>query len=204
MTTVQGPVIEHYERQLARHGPTAKGMDWNGDDSQRLRFEMLCDGCELESRRVHEVGAGAGHLYDFLLERRLGTDYSGSDLSHAMIETARRAHPGIVFEERDVLEPSPGAPYDVVLCSGLFHVKLHATDTDWRSFVEAGLRRMYEDCRSTLAFNMMSDRVDYRSDLLYHSNPEEMLDFCRRELSDRVVLRDDYPLYEYTVHVYRS
>ena len=65
------------------------------------------------------------------------------------------------------------------------------------------LRRMYESCRRGIAFNLMSDRVDFRNPDLYHSSPAETLDFCQRELSRSVRLRHDNPHYEYTVHVYR-
>ena len=196
-------VVAHYERQLQRHGPTAMGMDWKDERSQELRFEMLCAVGELDGKSVHEIGAGAGHLCDFLRSRGIAADYSGSDLSADMVEVARRLHPDISFEQRDVLgEAAPGS-YDFLLCSGLFHVKLDSGDADWRSFVKSAVRRMYEMCRESIAFNMMSDQVDYRSELLYYSNPREMLDFCRRELSRSVVLRDDYPLHEYTIYVDR-
>lgn len=197
-------VVDHYEAQLRSHGPTARGMDWKDAASQRLRFQLLCEVCDLEGKSVHEIGAGAGHLYDYLRERGIGALYSGSDLSQAMVDAARRLHPGVPFERRDLLLDPPSELHDVVVCSGVFHVKLQHPEAEWRRFVEAALRRMYESCRVAIAFNLMSDRVDFRSDRLYYANAGEMLDFCRRELSRFVTLRHDYPLYEYTVYVYRE
>jgi len=197
-------VVEHYEARLREHGPTARGMDWKDEASQRLRFEVLCGFGDLSGRSVHEVGAGAGHFYDFLRERGIAAEYSGSDLSEAMVEAARARHPGVPFERRDVLE-GPAAPsWDVVVCSGLFHVKLYHAEAAWRAFVEAMIRRMLTLCRVGIAFNLMSDRVDFRADNLYYSNPCDMLDFCLRTTGRFVVLRHDYPLHEYTVYVYRS
>jgi SAM-dependent methyltransferase len=196
-------VIAHYEERLARFGPTARGMDWRDEASQRLRFEVLCGVAELRGRRVHEVGCGVGHLCDFLRERGIEAEYSGSDASPAMLEAARRLHPGVSFELRDVLaEVAPGS-YDVVLASGLFHVKLGHPEDAWREFLRAGLRRMYAACRRAIAFNLMSDQVEFRSPALYYAAPAEVLDFCRRELSRHVVLRHDYPLHEHTTYVYR-
>ena len=63
---------------------------------------------------------------------------------------------------------------------------------------------MYDSCQLAIAFNMMSDNVDFRTENLYYSDAGEMLRFCRRELSPFVLLRDDYPLYEYTIYVYRD
>ncbi len=198
------PVVAHYETALARHGPSARGMDWKDEASQRLRFAVLCGVCDLRGKRVHEVGAGVGHLHDFLREQGIDADYSGSDLSAAMVEAARRRLPGVRFEQRDVCALAPETAHDVVLGSGLFHVSLGRPEDEWRGFVERSLRRMYAACRSAIAFNLMSDRVDFRSPDLYYASPGAMLDFCRDALSRFVVLRHDYPLHEFTIYVYRE
>ena len=200
-------VVAHYDEKLKLHGPTARGMDWKDAASQRLRFEVLCGIADLDGRSVHDLGAGAGHLLDFLIERGIRADYSGSDLSKAMVEAARIRHPGVPFQELDVLAGAPDCPtasYDAVVCSGLFHVKLDHTDAEWWGFVAAVVRRMFAMCRLGIAFNLMSDRVDFRSPSLYYANPGEVVDFCCRELSRYVVLRHDYPLYEQTIYVYRE
>lgn len=197
-------VIAHYEEQLLRHGPTARGMDWKDSDSQELRFRLLCDVCDLDGRSVHEVGAGAGHLCAYLEKRGVRAEYSGCDLSPRMVEAARGLHPGVQFEERDILIDPPQRRYDVVLCSGLFHVKLDHPDGEWRDFVDSLVRCMYAMCDHSIAFNLMTDQVDFRADPLFYANPAEVLEFCRRELSRYVTIRHDYDLYEFTTYVYRS
>jgi SAM-dependent methyltransferase len=196
-------VVAHYERQLKQHGATARGMDWKDAESQRLRFEMLSEGLDLAGSSVHDVGAGAGHFYDYLLERAIDVRYSGSDLSGEMIEAARRRHPDAAFECRDVLDASNPERYDFVFCSGLFNVKLDCPESAWQRFVESAVLRMYEMCTVAISFNLMSDRVDYRAEGLYYSDPDAMAEFCRSRLSPDVAVRHDYPLYEYTIHVRR-
>ncbi len=197
-------VVAHYEDQLRRHGATARGMDWKDEGSQRLRFAVLCEIAPLEGRSVHEIGAGAGHLCDFLKSRGIAADYSGSDLSAAMVEAARERNPGVRFERRDILLEPSGERYDVVLCSGVFHVRVDRAEAEWRDFVQQTVARMFEMCRVGIAFNLMSTHVDYRAPNLYYADPGETLAFCRRELSSFVTLRHDYPLYEYTTYVYRD
>jgi SAM-dependent methyltransferase len=196
-------VVSHYEAQLRRHGATARGMDWKDEESQRLRFELLCDVCDLTGRSVYEVGAGAGHLYAYLRERGVGAKYSGCDLSAEMVTAARDLDPGASIELRDILTDPPNRRTDIVLCSGVFHVKLDHSDDVWRGFVHAVIARMYAMCDHAIAFNLMTDRVDYRSDRLYYASPGSILDFCRDELSRYVALRHDYPLHEFTTYVYR-
>jgi 2-polyprenyl-3-methyl-5-hydroxy-6-metoxy-1,4-benzoquinol methylase len=197
-------VVEHYEGRLKEHGPTARGMDWKDEASQRLRFEILCAVADLDGKSVCEIGCGAGHLVDWLAERGIAARYSGIDLSEEMLAAARRRHPGVLFEHRDILVGDEPGAYDVVLCSGLFHVKLDHHEEEWKRFVGETIRRMYSMCRLGIAFNLMTDQVDFRSPTLYYASPAETLELCRRELSRFVVLRHDYPLYEFTVYVYRE
>lgn len=197
-------VVEHYEDQLARFGPTARGMDWKDAESQDLRFRVLCEVRDLDGLSLHDVGAGAGHLLDHLGASGVKLDYTGSDLSSAMVESARDLHPGGRFERLDLLSDPIEERWDVVVCSGLFFVKLGHSEAEWQNFVHVMLRRMWSLCRVALAFNLMSDRVDWRVDRLYYARAGEILDFCRAELSRWVVLRHDYPLHEYTVYVYRD
>jgi len=179
-------------------------MDWKDEESQRLRFSVLCDVCDLRGRQVHEVGAGVGHLHDYLRERGIDAEYSGSDASAVMVDAARRRLPGVSFVRRDVREETPGETWDVVLGSGLFHVSLGRPEAEWRDFVHAALRCMYASCRGAIAFNLMSDRVDFRNPKLHYADAGAVLDFCRDELSRFVVLRHDYPLHEFTIYVYRD
>lgn len=197
-------VVDHYEEALRRHGPSARGMDWKDEASQRLRFAVLCEGCDLRGKSVHEIGAGAGHLVDFLAERGIDAAYSGSDLSEKMVAAARARHPEVAFERRDLLRDPPAERFDVVLASGVFHVKLHHSDAEWWSYVKKMIRAMFALCREVTAFNLMTDQVDFRSETLFYANPAAVLDFCRHELSRYVTLRLDYPLHEYTVHVHRE
>ena len=197
-------IVEHYEGTLKRFGPTARGMDWKDARSQRLRYEVLCRVRDLQGLTIHEVGAGSGHLVDYLGEAGIEAHYSGSDLSQAMVRAARRRHPEIDFEQRDILGDTGAGLYDVVLCSGLFHVKLDHTEEEWRRFMEPMLRRMFDMCRVAIAFNAMRDDVDYRLDTLYYPAVGQLVEFCRRDLSRAVVARLDYPLHEQTLYVYRT
>ncbi|MET7403359.1 class I SAM-dependent methyltransferase [Dactylosporangium sp. NPDC005572] len=56
----------------------------------------------VEAGPVADVGCGPGHVTAHL--RGLGVDASGIDLSPAMVELARRAHPGARFETGDMTD----------------------------------------------------------------------------------------------------
>ena len=206
MEQLKQNIIEYFERCLSEHGDTPQGVDYNGRQSQYQRFEILAAIAQLEGKSVLDIACGLGHFYDFLREHSITPrEYKGVDISSMMIEHARELHPGLEFSVEDLLAgPEPAEPlYDYVVCCGLFHLRANNSETDWAEFTEAMIRRMYKYARYGLAFNMMTDQVDYKVDRLYYADPSYYFNFCRNNLSRRVCLRHDYPLYEFTLYIYR-
>jgi SAM-dependent methyltransferase len=197
----------YYEQALATYGDDPRGVNWRDAASQQLRFAVLCGVGDLAGARVHEVGCGLAHLADFLRERGVGCEYVGSDISEAMVAQARRRlRTGVELHRADLLadDDAPWMAADYLVTSGMFHVRGTRPPGEWRGFVEAMLERMFALARRGVAFNMMTSYVSYEDAHLYYAPPAEMLDFCVRNLSRRVVIRHDYPLWEYTLYVYRQ
>jgi SAM-dependent methyltransferase len=196
-------VADYYSIRLLEHGPTARGVDWKDRDSQILRFDMLRAVGDMDGASVLEVGCGTGHLLEFLESRGIATDYTGLDISPAMVDTARSSCPQGRFITGNLSALSPAKRYDFVLASGVFHVSLDVPDRDWWDYIRRTLQQMYSRCRIAMAFNMVTNDVDYRSPNLFYADPQETLSFCCDELSADTTLLQDYPLYEFTVYVYR-
>ena len=93
---------------------------------------------------------------------------------------------------------------DYLLASGVFNAKMSINRGVWQQFVEAMLLRMFSLARKGIAFNLLTSYVDYENSNLFYLSPAETLDFCIRNLGRRVVIRHDYPLWEYTVYVYKT
>lgn len=205
MDPLKQNVISYFENCLAQHGDSPLGVDYNGRESQFKRFEILADVADLNGKSVHDVGCGLGHFFDYLKEQSISPVYSGSDISPAMIAQAKKRHPGIAFEVRDLLDgPAPLEPrFDYVTCCGVFHLKAENDDAAWEAFAFRLIERMYQFARHGIAFNMMTDQVDFKVDRLFYADPMKVFDFCRKNLSRRVLLRHDYPLYEFSTYVYR-
>ena len=54
---------EYYTTKLDEHGETPQGVDWNGEESQTLRFEQLCKVIDsTESFSINDLGCGYGGL----------------------------------------------------------------------------------------------------------------------------------------------
>ncbi|MFL1524181.1 hypothetical protein [Pseudomonas sp. O230] len=60
-------------QKLAEHGQTAKGVDWNGVESQSLRFEQLSKVIQEAAFSITDLGCGYGYgeLLEYLPSSRL-------------------------------------------------------------------------------------------------------------------------------------
>lgn len=61
-------VANYYSEKLIEHGVTPRGVDWNGEESQTVRFEQLCKIIDLEGSvfSLNDLGCGYGALLDYL------------------------------------------------------------------------------------------------------------------------------------------
>jgi SAM-dependent methyltransferase len=197
-------VRELYTANLAEHGTTSKSVGWRDEESQLLRFEKLATVIDGGDDRVEvaDWGCGYGAMFNFLAAR-LGdrlAGYRGYDISEEMVAAAREA----VHDERAtfVVGDTPHEA-DYTFVSGTFNVRFEAGDTAWRGWVEDVLRRLWSSSRRGLAFNLLTSYVDWREPHLFYAEPTEFFHFCKGELSPRVALLHDYPLYEWTICVGR-
>ena len=197
-------VERYYTGRFAEHGATARGVDWNSEESQELRFAQLlkvADGAD-STFGLNDFGCGYGALVDYLARNGYDVRYRGFDVSAAMLQYARRSHedpPRVVFMDReDELEPT-----DFTVASGIFNVRLDVPDDRWRTYVETTLEKLAGLSRGGFAFNMLtsySDADKMRPDL-YYGDPSWFFELCKRRYSRNVALLHDYGLYEFTMIV---
>lgn len=210
MTDLRGvcnKVIEHYEECLDQYGDGPRAVDWRDLVGQELRFKVLTEIMPLEGLSVLDVGCGLGHLYQYLRESGLKIQYVGLDLSAKMITNARRRFSEVRFIAADLLsDAAPGLAaesFDVLIANGLFLVKMDTPVKVWEEFVRSMIVKMWETCTRGISFNLLSTKVDFQAQQLYYCAPDEILRFAL-ELSRYVVIRHDYPLYEYSVYIYKQ
>lgn len=199
-------VASYYSKKLREHGPTARGVDWNSEATQSLRFDELlrvADGSDKIS--LNEIGCGYGALVDHLSDRRTRLDYCGVDISEDMIGAARARH-----AQNDLIKfalgTTPDRARDYCVASGIFNVRLNTPDAEWLSCFLATLDIMHEYGTRGFAFNALtrySDADKMRKDL-YYANPSQLFDHCKRRYSQNVALLHDYGLYEFTILVRKN
>lgn len=148
-------LVGHFEQALARHGPTARGVDWRTESDQVARNEMLAaEIMATPESPVCDLGCGYGALLDQLRACGYGGRYTGIDASSDMIgaASARNAEdPRASFHVGTAPEPA-----DIVVASGLFSWHLGVNRGQWVAHVDATLGRMVEAASSAVLVNFLA------------------------------------------------
>ena len=196
-------VGNYYNARLNEYGPTARGVDWNSEESQELRFEQLLKVCDTAKRfSINDYGCGYGALADYMARKGYAFEYLGYDISEKMIMKAKEIHAGWQECTFSTDESSLSAR-DYTLASGIFNVKLREKDDVWREYVLDTLGKLNSYGKGGFAFNMLTKYSDpeYMRDDLYYADPLFFFDYCKTHFSRFVALLHDYPLYEFTILV---
>lgn len=199
-------VDAYYSGKLSQHGANARGVDWKSEESQLVRFRQLLSVCRDDPAfTILDFGCGYGALSAHLHDLGRSFRYCGYDVSEAMIKSARSIHgecSSCTFEsQREKLEPA-----DYAVASGVFNVKLDATDAEWAAYVLDSIAELDKLGAKGFAFNMLtvhSDPDRMRPDLFY-GDPAFYFDQCMKRFSRWVALYHDYGLYEFTLIVRKA
>jgi SAM-dependent methyltransferase len=187
--------IDRYNRRLEEFGETEKALGWGDKGRSQLRFMILTSQWDFSAASVLDFGCGFGDLYAYIAKQQASTfDYLGIDINPSLIEVARKRYPSTNFEVLNILETDDIPQFDYVLASGTFNAKLENNV----EFIESCMTRMAKIARKGIAFNFLSNKVDYQSDITFHADPSEILNLFYR-FSKNVVLRNDYMPFEFTV-----
>jgi len=195
----------YYTEKLILHGATPQGVDWNSPESQTVRFEQLLKVREDNSPfTINDYGCGYGALIDYLVRAGCDFKYRGFDISEAMVAKARELHEG-KGPYSFVTDESLMTPADYTVASGVFNVKMNASDEEWERHVLRTIDTIARLSTKGFAFNVLTRYADpelMRPDL-YYADPCFLFDYCRRRYSRWVTLLHDYGLYEFTILVRR-
>lgn len=197
-------VDDYYTGKVLQHGATPQGVDWNGEESQHLRFKTLLQIVSEPTKpfSILDYGCGYGSMYAYMKPRFDAFAFTGFDISNAMIDEAKKQH----GENAAWITTSDNAAYDYIVASGIFNVRLKNNDADWLSYIKTELDWLNAHATKGFAFNMLTSYsdADKMRDYLYYADPAVVFDHCKRKYSKFVALLHDYPLYEFTILVRKN
>ena len=192
-------INEYYSQKLREHGTTPKGVDWNGIESQELRFKTLLNivNSNTDSFSVLDYGCGFGSMYEFMKKKFSHFSYTGFDISEEMIRAASKLY----SDSKWISTASEIKTYDYVIASGIFNVRLSNIDSDWHKYIIDTITYMNQISTKGFSFNVLTSYSDkeFMRDYLYYANPLDLFDYCKKNFSKQVALLHDYNLYEFTL-----
>jgi len=197
-------ISDYYSDKIKTHGNTPLGVDWNGETSQNIRFEQLTKIITNNDSpcSIADLGCGYAALYDYLHLAKKNFTYIGYDVSKEMVDASiqrlnNKADISIKHSKTITSEATYG------IASGIFNVRLDASNDEWLSYIDSVLENMHEYCSKGFSFNCLTSYSDNDKmrDYLYYANPNKLFDLCKQKYSKNVALLHDYDLYEFTILV---
>lgn len=201
MNNLYKNIKKYYTKRILAHGATPKGVDWNGEESQFIRFTQLSKIIIQDNFTINDIGCGYGKYTEYLAQNYNNYIYNGYDLSREMIENAKKLYPNTNF--LIIVKPEDVKESDYSIASGIFSVKMEHNESEWLSYILSTLEQMNEKSIRGFSFNMLTKYSDkkYMRDDLYYADPLFIFDYCKRNFSKEVALLHDYGLYEFTIVV---
>jgi len=190
-------VLARYSDRLRELGPVPEALGWT-KGRHVLRYHLLLEPWHLSTERVLDFGCGFGDMYAYCREHLPDVAYEGFDLNPALVDIGRARYPAARLSAGDALRGDLSGQWDIIVASGVFNLRL---SDNWE-FIQAAFDWFARHARRGFAANFLSDRVDYRLDHTYHADPCKILELAYR-YSNRVMLRNDYMPFEFTVYVDR-
>jgi SAM-dependent methyltransferase len=212
MHPVTSKLRQHYGDAYQAHGATSKGVDWGHDEARlALRYDKMLAVTHAPPMppgdappSLLDVGCGYAGLLTHAKARGIALSYTGIEAVGDMLAAARAAHPDARLVEGDVLELNDAdASYDYVVCNGILTQKLDTPGLQMDQFAGQLIRKMFSLARVGIAFNVMTTKVNFFANNLYYRNPAELLSWCLTEVTPSIRIDHSYPLYEYTMYLYR-
>jgi SAM-dependent methyltransferase len=209
MHSVTRRLRDHYAARFAEFGPTPRGVDWRREEDVELRYRQMLALIEnekvasMDTFTLLDVGCGYGGLYTYAKRRWPKMRYVGVEVAEEMINHAARHIPEARFYCEDVLSWQVDERFDYVVCNGILTQKLDISIAEMDQFAHALIKKMFSLCNQGIAFNVMTTKVNYMMENLYYRNPVELFAYCLTEITKKVRIDHAYPLYEYTVYLYR-
>jgi cyclopropane fatty-acyl-phospholipid synthase-like methyltransferase len=196
-------VESYYTKKVKEFGATPKGVDWNSEESQVLRFDILSQVINSEEEfSILDYGCGFGSMLTYMAKKYEKFNFTGFDISEEMINTAKRS---FINDKRGTWKTSleNTSTFDYTVASGIFNIKLENSNEEWETYIFETLDKINNHSLKGFSFNILtkySDR-EYMKDYLFYADPLLIFDYCKKNFSKNVALLHDYNLYEFTIIV---
>ena len=92
---------------------------------------------------------------------------------------------------------------DYVVNCGLFTVKNNISSKEWWIIIQKTIKNMFKLSKIGVSFNLMKFNVDYKDKHLHYQSIDKLIFFLEKNISKKIIIKNDYNLWEYTCLVYK-
>lgn len=199
--------INTYRDNFLVNKDSSMGTFQNDRVTQYMRFEHVIKPFKEmlnETVSFHDFGCGCCDMYDYMLKNNIKSKYSGTEIIQEMIDHARQKFPGIELYNRDVLKENITDKYDIVVFSGGLYLPGNIPHSEWKKFVFDIIHKMWDMSNVGISFNLLTTYSTYKNDHLFYIDPKDMFDYCCTYFSRFVTIDHAYPLYEWSISVFKK
>jgi len=196
-------VIQRYTKRYNEYGYSPKTLGWD-KGKQDLRYSILLEEFKLDNKNVLDIGCGFGDANKILKQITSEYSYTGIDIVQELLVEAQKNFQdenSISFIHGDFLENDFTQTYDIILASGIFNFRLEEQDN--YEFIESCMQKAFALAKDGVAFDFLSDKVDFKSKLTFHASPSTILNMAYR-LSKNVILKNNYMPFEFTIVIFKD
>jgi len=206
-------LADHYTNCLNKHGDTSLGMDWPDKEDNIKRFSIMLDLFKtnlynnIKPLKILDFGCGTSHFYEHLKQTGLEKNikYTGIDIIEDSIEISKKKFPENKYFCLDILDSSESlGQYDYIVINGLFTQKCNLNNNEMKNFLIQILTKLFPLFDKGLAFNTMSNQVDFKRDGAFHLDLNWSSELFTKKFTRKFVVRHDYDLYENTFYLYKE
>jgi len=194
-------VIKRYSERYQEHGYSPKSLGW-GKGKQKTRFDILTSEYDFNNKHILDIGCGFGDLNKTLAIKAKNYTYTGIDLVDSFINEAKEKYKdeSIKFKKINILDLEPKITYDYCISSGIFNYPLEGDNYE---YIELVIEQALKISKDGLAFDFLSDKVDFTLDQNFHNNPEKILSICYK-FSKNIILKNNYMPFEFSIFIQKD
>lgn len=192
-------IAGYYDERVHRYGHDPRACDYGRPESQLAKFKVLSEVSPIHGCSLLDIGCGFADFASYLRDRFPGVQYSGIDLSSAMIAEARRLHSDLELKVGNFLDHRFPSKFDIVTANGIFYL---LGEHAWPS-MKLMIDGMFALANLAVSFNSLSAWAIDKEESEFYADPLETLAYCRT-LTPSVVLRHDYHPRDFTIYLYKG
>ncbi len=193
---------QYYTENYKKNGYAPASLGWK-KGKQDIRFDILTSQYNCESKYILDIGCGFGDLNKILQKKFNKYKYLGIDIFNEFIVKAKDIYvaPYTEFKKINILDMKDIENFDFAIASGTFNIAVNGIDK--YEYIEQIIKKTLTICKDGLAFDFLSDKVEYTLPETFHYAPEKILSIAYK-YSRNIILRNDYMPFEFSLFIFKD